>query len=308
MEADILQYYDDDFKKIGRCPMCEGAETIELYEIATGANDDFEGKEINRSVKVVKCNKCGFVYAKEILNTKGRAKFWRNYASRCHESNNESVQKRKLMYELEYKYVMQFIQTKNPTVLDVGCGEGGFLDFFKGSRCYGIEVGEEAAEKASLKHTIYRGELPDIDFPEGVGAQFDLIIFRGVLQYCDEPVRYLLKADNLLKQNGLIFITSTPNMDSFCAKLFKEYFSFAVCPVAGNGFSPKMLTHFFNRYNYALCGEKFFYEETPYCNLMEDIKKVSRAIELMERGEKVNFRSPAFWGNMMSLVYKKMDG
>lgn len=302
-----MDYSDNDFKKIVRCPICGAAENRFLYQIATGASDDFEGKEINRPVDVVRCG-CGFVFAKEILNETGKAKFWKNYASRCHESNEENNKKREIMYGLEYEFISSFLRLGHQSsVLDVGCGEGGFLDFFKGMECYGIELGEEAAEKASKKHKIFKGELPDIDLSEIGEEKFDLIIFRGVLQYLDEPVRYLKKADRLLKKGGVVYITSTPNADSFCAKLFKEYFSFAVCSVAGNGFSQNVLTNQLEKYNYQLCGEKYFYEDTPYCNYVEDIKLVLKAAELAKKGEPIDFRSPAFWGNMMSLVYKKSD-
>lgn len=302
-----MNYLDNDFKKINNCPICGAADCSVLYKIATGASDDYEGREINRAVEVVKCG-CGFVYAKEILNESGRAKFWREYASRCHESVEENVRKREIMYKLEYEFISSFLrECDQPSVLDVGCGEGGFLEFFRGMRCYGVELGEQAAEKESKKFKIFKGELPNIDFSEIGEEKFDLIIFRGVLQYLDEPIKYLKKADSILKKGGKLYITSTPNADSFCAKLFKEYFSFAVCSVAGNGFSQKVLTDFLRKYNYQLCGEKYFYEETPYCNLVNDIRIVSNAIESIENGKLINFRSPAFWGNMMSLVYRKLN-
>ena len=39
----------------------------------------------------------------------------------------------------------------------------------------------------------------------------------------------------------------------------------------------------------------------------EDILKVADAIRLKKCKERITFSSPAFWGNMMSLVWKKVD-
>lgn len=296
-----MDYFDSDFKKIIACPMCNENKTDFLYEISTGGSDDFEGRWFDRTVKAIRCKSCGFVFSDEILNDSGKNKFWKNYSSRCHEHDTEAIQKRNKMYQIEYDFISQFLGNKPPRILDVGCGEGGFLDCFVGARCTGVELGEEAANKASLKYKVYQGEFPIIDFKE----KFDLVIFRGTLQYFDEPQKYLMKADEVLADGGLLYITSTPNADGFCAKLFKEYFSFAVCAVAGNGFSPYVLNNFFLGLNYELCAEKYFYENTPYCNVEEDIKKIAMAIEKRERGEEIKFCSPAFWGNMMSLVYRK---
>lgn len=296
-----MDYLENDFKKITVCPMCNGEQTDFLYEISTGGSDDFEGKEFNRTIKALRCKACGFVFSNEILNENGKSKFWKNYSSRCHENDKEAILKRNEMYRIEYEFVSQFLRKKSPYILDVGCGEGGFLDYFAGAICKGVELGEEAAVKASSKYEVYQGEFPNINFSE----KFDLIIFRGVLQYPSEPKKYLLKANEILADDGLIYITSTPNAASFCAELFKEYFSFAVCAVAGNGFSPHVLNNFFKGLNYELCAEKYFYENTPYCNVHEDIKKISLAIKKDEIGEKIKFRSPAFWGNMMSLIYRK---
>ncbi len=296
-----MSYYDSDFKKIYDCPMCKSLDMKYEYEISTGGSDDFDGTEIQRKVKVLRCKSCGFVFADQIFNESGKSKFWKSYSSRCHENDKEDIEKRNLMYQIEHEFIIQFIKKKSPLILDVGCGEGGFLDCFTNSKCKGIELGEEARIKASNKFEVYSGELPNIDFYE----KYDLIIFRGVLQYFDNPRQYLLKADDILAKDGIIYITSTPNADSFCAKLFKNYFSFAVCAVAGNGFSPFVLNNFFKELGYELCAEKYFYENTPYCNLYHDIKMVAKAIEMKESGEDIQFRSPSFWGNLMSLVYRK---
>lgn len=96
-------------------------------------------------------------------------------------------------------------------MLDVGCAEAKFLDLFAnaGCECFGVEVGEEAAQISSRRYKVYCGNLPDLEFDE----TYDLIISRGTLQYFEQVHHYLDKMDKLLNDDGLIFITSLPNTD-----------------------------------------------------------------------------------------------
>jgi hypothetical protein len=48
-----------------------------------------------------------------------------------------------------------------------------------------------------------------------------------------------------------------------------------------------------------------FYEETPYANVEQDILAVADAIQKHSRGQEIDKMSPAFWGNMMSVIYAK---
>lgn len=221
-----------------------------------------------------------------------------------HEDSKETMGKRQEMYQLEFEYIAKYLDfSKSIKVLDVGCAEGKFLDFFsrEGLECYGVEVGREAAAIAESKYKVYKGNLPELEIPE----KFDLIVLRGVIQYFENLKDYFRKIDSLLNENGLIYITSQPNMDSICHQLFKDKFILPVCAIARNGFSKDVLVRYWNSKNYCLVGEKYFYEETPYVDVHNDIEKVYRAAELKKQGKTVDFRSPAFWGNMMTLVFKK---
>lgn len=283
---------NDDFKIIDACPWEEDKENIftHLYY------DNF-------GCEVVKCKKCGIVFARKRLNETGLKKYWDDYLSRVHIHNPTVVKQRQSMYKIDYNFINTYIKKGN--VLDVGCGRGDFLTFFEnaGFIADGVEFGKEAAVEAKKSHTIYYGEFPKIKF----NKKYDLIIFRGVLQYVPEAKAYLNKAINLLKDNGYLFITAQPNVESLCFRLFKDKFT---QPVSGSdfiGYSEKIFTRFFFEKGLQKVGEKYFYEETPYANLEDDILKVAKAIEIKRSGGKIDFISPAFYGNMMSLVYRKKD-
>lgn len=170
-----------------------------------------------------------------------------------------------------------------------------------GYNVVGVEYGQEAAEVASKNHNIICGEFPDLD----IKNKFDLVIFRGVLQYVPNPKDYIDKAISLLNNNGCIFITAQPNIDSLCFKLFKDKFTQPVTGIDFIGYSESVLTKYFVEQKLHKIAEKYFYEETPYADIENDILKVANAINKIRNGEQIDFKSPAFYGNMMSLVYKK---
>lgn len=51
-------------------------------------------------------------------------------------------------------------------------------------------------------------------------------------------------------------------------------------------------------------GERYFYPETPYADEENDLLKMSRAVQYRRAGKKIDFQAPAYWGNMMTLMYE----
>ena len=109
----------------------------------------------------------------------------------------------------------------------------------------------------------------------------------------------------MLNKNGLIYITSTPNANAFCVDIFQEKWNQHEPEAHLMHFSSKHFDDYFLKKGLSKLEEYYFYQETPYANPREDTLKVAQAIQLIKEGKRVIFRSPQFWENMMSLVYKK---
>ena len=281
----------NDCEKIINCPWC-------------GSENQKQWGDIVRGFKSVICENCELIFVVNRLNEKGRSKYLGNYIFDVHQADPALNVKREDMYKIELDFICRYIKS-NAKVLDVGCIGGYFLEQFKkyGFECFGIEVDPMATSVASKKHIVWRGELPDLT----IDQMFDLIIFRGVLQYLPFPKLYLEKALSLLNPDGLIFITSTPNSDSYCCRLFKEQWNSHEPEGHIMHFHKKHFDEYFGKQDMIKVGEYYFYEETPYANIEEDVSTVSKAIDMNKLGKKITFRSPAFWMNMMSLVYKKRN-
>ncbi len=286
-----MNFNEEDYEILDECPWC-GADDFKIIYYTED------------NCHVAKCNKCNLVLAKKRLNSSGLSKYWKHYLSQMHLIDTDLVEKRKQMYKLEFELIDRFInKDKKIKVLDVGCGAGNFLDIFNenGYQCFGVEFGEEAAREVAGKYKVWKGIFSNLDIDE----KFDLIIFRGVIQYIPYPKDYLEKAFSVLNEGGYIYITSVPNVDSVCFKLFKEKFTLPVSKSDFFAFTTKHFIDFFDSKKCKKVSKYFFYEETPYANIEKDILLVAEAIKLKNQGRSITFKAPPFWGNLFSLVFRK---
>ena len=286
MEGDFFnQCY---LEKVATCPVCGGQHCHVAYEVGTG-------------VMAQKCA-CGAYYCDHRLNAAGLSVYWQDYQNREHSAIEDECAQRKRMYVVDYEYIAQFLKPGS-RVLDVGCADGKFLDMFAaaGHECHGVEFGHEAAVKAAQRYPVQEGYFPDLEIAPG----YDLIIFRGVLQYVQTPRRFFSKAASLLSPGGFVYVTAQPNMEAFCHQVFGKKFRFSLTPCDCVGYTPQSLAGEFAALGWTTVGETFFYEETPYACPTDDIHAVSRAVEARSRGQEPGESSPPFWGNMMTMVFRK---
>jgi len=253
------------------------------------------------ALKLVKCNKCGLVYINPRLSDEGLNKFYTEYYKR-RKDDIELTESRKIMYGLEADLLLKHIASHR-NILDVGCGGGGFLRAFPESFSkIGTEYDTIAAKEAETYGIpCYVGDFLDLNIKE---TPIDIIIFRGVIEHVVDPKKTLYKASKLLSDDGLLYITSTPNLDSVCAEVYRGYWNM-VGPDHLFYFNETILSRILKQTGLSLIDEYHFYEETPYQRLMDDYGNLKVDLNKLRKGETINNISPPFWGNMLSLVYKK---
>jgi len=167
----------------------------------------FESIPKLKSHYIVKCMSCGFVFSNLIPQQSELDDVYNNYNYEATTGTAETLSKR--------EDIARKLTSLKPmlSVLDVGCGNGAWLDAFKKFRCktYGTEYNEHQMRIAKSKgHIILEGGL----FPQThSGDRFDLIIFTEVIEHILNPVPVLNHLNSLLIDGGHIFIT-TPNFNS----------------------------------------------------------------------------------------------
>ena len=124
-------YSEKNFQKVCRCPLCDSNKKSFMYMSESGGGDD-HFNEFTEEVPIVKCDGCGLIYSEYVLTEREKKRFFALYSSKVHEDSKETINKRQAMYQLEFDYIAQYLDfSKAAKVLDVGCAEGKFLDFFR---------------------------------------------------------------------------------------------------------------------------------------------------------------------------------
>jgi 2-polyprenyl-3-methyl-5-hydroxy-6-metoxy-1,4-benzoquinol methylase len=159
--------------------------------------------------RVLRCSACGLAYVDPIPDP---AVLARHYDSDYYAEwlARQSV-RRERMWTRRLKLIARM--AAKGSILDVGCGEGGFLEVAHraGWRIYGTDVSAYAVEFASrrLGQKMFCGEIWDAGFP---AQRFDVITLWHVLEHTAFPVATLQKIRCLLKPEGLL-VLAVPNLD-----------------------------------------------------------------------------------------------
>lgn len=117
-------------------------------------------------------------------------------------------------FQEKLNIIISLTQEKKPTILDVGCGWGNFLQVIKNSRLpyLGIDLSPMAVEICREKKLNCK-EADLINLSKIKSQQYSAITFFQVVEHIKNPIDYLKAARKLLKKNGILLIT-TPNNQS----------------------------------------------------------------------------------------------
>ena len=207
------------------CAICGKTESVfELYpenyfrEQLNGKTFSARRTPDRMHYRFVKCRNCNLIFSNPILEEKEIKRLY-------------SVSS--FTYSLESKYVGKtyleyFLRNISPPyndkrVLDVGCGNGFFLDELQKigvKNVYGIEPGKSSVKSAPerLKSKIKLGELIPGSF---INNSFDVVCCFHTLDHVVDPNSFIKNARDILKKKGkILFIVHDTN--GLSVKLFGE--------------------------------------------------------------------------------------
>lgn len=200
--------------------------------------------------------------------------------------------KRDAMYEQERARILKYFP-HGGTVLDVGCGVGGFLSRFDDRWVkYGIEVSDYAREKAVRKGITMVRSLNVMEI-----ESVDVVVFRGTLQHINFPMQSLYHAARILKRGGMLVVLATPDADSLVYKIWGNLPALDA-PRNWVLFGSKALVNILGRLGFKV-QVLHPYWETPYANPPTDFLKFIISLFF-------GWRKFAFPGNMMEIYARKL--
>ncbi len=111
---------------------------------------------------------------------------------------------------------MIFAKSENPSILDVGCGNGALIKMIleKDFNYYlGVDKSDVAITKFNEKLTkvknieLIASKIENVNFKH----KFDCVIFNEVLYYLNRPINTLKKILNHVKKDSIIIVSMTLN-------------------------------------------------------------------------------------------------
>lgn len=106
---------------------------------------------------------------------------------------------------------------KEGKVLDVGCAEGNLSKMMKMKGChvFGVEIDENSAKIAKKYcEKVIIGNVEKIKLPDEYENYFDYIVLADVVEHLKEPLDFILRFKNYLKDDGKLII-SVPNITNW---------------------------------------------------------------------------------------------
>jgi len=208
---------------------------------------------IGEMLNIVKCNNCGLVYLNSSLHLGETKKYYpQEYFSRLNLKRMDERGKNRLDTKCKNRLNEILYFKKSGKVLDIGCGDGYFLNYLKqkGWQVRGVEISEFAAQKIKEKYDIdiFCGELSQAGYPE---EYFDVVSLFEVLEHLPDPSGTLLEVQRIIKKTGLLIMT-VPNFDSLQRLLFGKYWHIIDPPRHLFYFSRTTLDNILKKSNFSL--------------------------------------------------------
>lgn len=165
-----------------------------------------------------KCNNCDCFFQVPMPDLKTLASY---YPVNYHSMDSNSLIS-KLKNGSRWKRLRNLLKDKKKfTLLDYGCGDGGFLSFIaekeKSAQLYGYEIGgKDEVIKIADNITIYRG---NIDFMLRSIPNCNMVTMNHVIEHLPDPYTTIKNLANKLEPRGIIE-GQTPNTECIERMIF----------------------------------------------------------------------------------------
>lgn len=228
------------------CPVCSGEDAKLLF---TTPPDPYFAKRFRMDdAKIVKCLSCGMKFTNPILNEE-----MNNLQYLDGGGYNKPVRKTatELIWDdqaiVYYELAACGMDLKRKRILDVGCGNGGFVYLCQknGIDAHGTDIRENAVKQAA---ELGIKNISNKNFQQIESNSFDVISSIHVLEHLEDCREFLMEFSRILRPQGLVVVI-LPNYFSFTWRLKeKKYWNAPFQHM--NGFTVQSLDQLFLQNNF----------------------------------------------------------
>ncbi len=195
-------------KETQNCKIC-GENNFKSF--LTTKDYFYTGEEFNLSI----CQNCEFIFTNPIPDNLSRYYETEEYLS--HHSHKKTIISRiysfvrNLNLQRKYKVVTKYVS--RGTIMDIGCGTGELLSFFKSKKwkTIGVEPDMEARKLAEKEHHITVFDEPHIKNIEN--NSLDVVSMWHVLEHVEDLNERVSDIKRIVKDDG-IMVFALPNIKS----------------------------------------------------------------------------------------------
>lgn len=228
------------------CPICESQD---LSDYLTSRDFTFS----KESFTIQKCNSCGFRFTNPIPSEENIGTYYGadNYMSHATQKSRglmPFVYKRVRNINLNNKLKVVKKFAKGNQLLDIGAGNGFFLNacLKNGFNVQGLEPDERARNVAAEDFNIAL-DLPE-DIQKITSKSVDVITMWHVLEHVYHLKRDISEYKRVLKDDGAL-IVAVPNIESYDAKYYHEYWDGLDLPLHLYHFAPSDIKRLFEQFD-----------------------------------------------------------
>ena len=191
------------------CPICNGQSKV-IDNVHTINSNSFE------ILNLRECFNCSHWWIDPMPD--------QNYLLELYEKGSEYVvspnyagsdELKREDFEKFFNNILKYLKYKNLkklNYLEIGCGSGYLLDYFKEkvNLCFGVEPGNWRPKETNIVSSI--NEIPK-------NIKFDIMVVKDVIEHLENPLE-MMKKLNFLANNNAIISCRFPNKDSLIARFF----------------------------------------------------------------------------------------
>lgn len=273
---------------ISNCPICNH-DAFKLF---------LKGKDYSVSQEdfnIVSCNKCGFHFTNPIPSEAKIGAYYKSESYVSHSSSNKGLinkiylQVRKYTLKKKVDLVKQF--TKSDGLLDIGAGTGHFINACqsKGINALGLEPDEDARNYGVSNFNVNVKDINELHVLKDNSR--DVITMWHVLEHVYHLNRDVEKITRILKDDGKL-IVAVPNMNSYDAKIYGEFWAAFDLPIHLYHFTPSDIEALFDKYNLKI-------------DEMLPMKFDSFYVSMLSEKYKGGNLMRAFWNGLLSNIKAK---